>query len=63
MKKRQVWFEVVTVLRRDSDNKIAEWYPGDKLPSERDAKALAVQQRKQFKQEYQVIRVTIDEIG
>lgn len=60
--KRQVHYEAVRVIERLPDGRMRAWWPGDKLPTAKEAGAQAVANSKAHPGEYAVIRVTVDEL-
>jgi hypothetical protein len=64
MPKSQVHFEAVQVTSRTADGRLQEWYAGEKRATENEAKDDAKSFARSFPgTSYQVIRVSIDEIG
>lgn len=62
--KTQRHYESIQVLERLEDGRIKAWYPQEKFPSLREAKADVVRLSKEFPGvEYQVISVEIAEVG
>ena len=60
---KTVHFEAVQVVRLLDDGRLAEWWPGDKVATLKEARANAVRLRKEFPlAKYEVIRVTVDQM-